>query len=132
MSRQFKPKPNNPLTERFRGELTNTDIKRFIEHERLIGDNIIIVDDFIGKGFCEEYMNEALHVEKESRWLPNIQYGDAKPWPLAEWGYTLIDSPGDKWYDNKMTEKSQKLWEQFKDYMKDSFDVDIFLNQIHS
>ena len=34
MSRQFKPRPNNEFTERYRGELDNININQFIEHQK--------------------------------------------------------------------------------------------------
>ena len=58
MSRQFKPRPNNKFTERYREELDNigeNDINEFIEHQRLIADNIIVLDDALSKGFLLDF-----------------------------------------------------------------------------
>ena len=136
MSRKFKPKPDNKLTERFRGQLKDLqellDVDEFIEHERRISDNILIADDVIGKGFCEEFLDDALYNQEDSRWSPNIDYGNNRnPWPISEWGYTLIDSPGDQWYENKLKDKAQELYKKLEGYISEMFDVKVILNGGH-
>ena len=76
MSRKVKPRPDNKLTERYRSQIGKTKLKKnlFIEHQTSIGENVIIVDNFINKGFVLDYMEKSLYSDEGTRWTPNIQY----------------------------------------------------------
>ena len=135
MSRQFKPRPNNKFTERYREELDNigeNDINEFIEHQRLIADNIIVLDDALSKGFLLDFKENSLYDPemKPGLWSPNIGYG-GDDWPVDEWGYQLVTPASDKWVESPMMEAGKELWEKCKKIFKKEFDLKPSLHGAH-
>ena len=134
MSRKIKPRPDNGMTERYRGQLqkTQVNVEGYIEHQRSIGDNLIVIDKFIRPGVCKDFLENALYNnDGHDRWLPNIEYGKGKPWPVSEWGYTLVEPETEDWFDSKMTEKSKNLWNEVKGYIEDEFKITPKINGAH-
>ena len=134
MSRQFKPRPNNEFTERYRGELDNININEFIEHQKNISENIIILDDVLDKGFLSEIRNKSLYDPemKSGAWSPNIGYGENDGWPVDEWGYQLVKPASDEWVDTPMKEFGKKLWGDCINVFKKQFNInDVILHGSH-
>tara|TARA_Y100000593_G_scaffold2539_1_gene5100 strand:- start:358 stop:1122 length:765 start_codon:yes stop_codon:yes gene_type:complete len=137
MSRQFKARPDNPLTERYRKQINNVTEEEYIESQRKIGENIMIIDDGLDNTFIKNFYLDAFFGDKDNKeyeylgkWSPNIGYGNEK-WPVDEWGYDLVRPQTKEWLDSPMKENGKKLWGSVNEYFKDTFDVDLVLYGAH-
>ena len=130
MTKRTKPRPDNKLTERYRGQLNDKNVSDYIKWQRKIGQNLIIVDDAISKHFCKEYKNKALYDITDSKWSPNIRYGTVD-WPIEEWGYTIAKPKSDEFSETGMMNESKELVSMVKDYIKNQWDLDTELFGSH-
>ena len=122
MSRNLKPRPDNNLTERYRSQLNLVGSETFRNMEENIGKNLIITDNVIPKSVCEDLL-ENVYSQSNSKWSPNIGYGNDDDWPVDEWGYTLVKPTTDKWVESGQTNRIKKIWKIFQNYMKEDFDI---------
>ena len=107
----------------------NNDI--YIKHQKAISNNMIVEDSIVDSNLCKDLLTKALYSQKADMWNKNTGYGHKEPWPINEWSYEIVPSRTNKWLKNHISEETKKIWENTKDYIKKTYDINPKIHGSH-
>ena len=97
------------------------------EFQKKVSKNIKVVDGETDVQWLSDYKTGILETSN-SRWAAGIKYG-ASNWPIDEWGYTIVNKS--KWHDGEYREENEEIWNFFKDYFLEEFDLNPIITGMH-